>query len=280
MRVLATGYAILVLGLLLIASPVGAEALVPREHHEWGRFRPGAWKHVRLVREDLDENGRVVSTNTTDTTTTLISVDDDSATLRVDTIVEVAGRQFAKQPQIVTQGFGGEVKGQPVSVKSLGKDRITIDGRQLQSEVRAATVKGDSCQWTTRIHYCRDVAPYVMRREINSTDVEKDETKYETEVEVIAIDMPWRVMGEVKSTSHIRTTHITPKGKTITLEVRSEDVPGGYVAHTSKELDKEGRVIGRSTLELIDYYVPARDGPARVQYRRVWPRWYHRHWGN
>jgi hypothetical protein len=31
------------------------------------------------------------------------------------------------------------------------------------------------------------------------------------------------------------------------------DVPGGVVSHSSKEVDKNGRLRRRSTLELLDY---------------------------
>jgi hypothetical protein len=33
------------------------------------------------------------------------------------------------------------------------------------------------------------------------------------------------------------------------------DVPGGVVSHSSKEVDKNGRLLRRSTLELVDYNI-------------------------
>lgn len=256
------------------------ETLVPAEHHEWARFRPGAWKHVRVKREDFDASGKTISTSVTETTTTLIAVSACSVTLRVDTIVEMGGRQFAKQPQLVTQGLGGETDGGSAPVKTGGMQSISVAGRQLDSEVRTATVRDNSCQWTSRVFYSKSVAPYVLRRVTSSTDTINDAAKYETTVDVIAIDKPIDVKGVVKKASQIRTVHTTPKSKTVTLEYRCEDVPGGYVSHTSEQTDSEGHVVGRSTLELIDYQIPsATDGPARVEYRQVWPRWYYRRWG-
>ena len=258
---------------------VQGETLVPVQHHEWGKFRPGAWKHVRITREDLDAQGKVISTSVIETTTTLISVSDRSVTLRVDTIVEIAGRQFAKQPQLVTQGFGGELEGKTVPSKTVGTQSINIAGQQLDSEIRTATVSDNACQWTSRVYYCKNTAPYVLRRETSSTDVASDAAKYETKVDVLAIDERIEVKDVVKKASQIRTVHTTPKSKTITIEYRCEEIPGGYVSHTSEQFDGTGRVVGRSKLELIDFYVPPRDGRARVEYRQVWPRWYYRRWG-
>jgi hypothetical protein len=41
-------------------------------------------------------------------------------------------------------------------------------------------------------------------------------------------------------------------------------MPGGVVSHTMKELDANGKVVQRKTLELVayEYYVPAKNVPA------------------
>jgi hypothetical protein len=267
--------------MLALAAPaaVHSETLVPAQHHEWGKFRPGAWKHVRVTRQDLNPQGKVVSTSITETTTTLISVGKRSVTLRVDTLVEINGRQFAKQPQLITQGFGGESDGKTAPTKTVGTQSISIAGQQLDSEIRTTTVTDNACQWTSRVYYCRNTAPYVLKREISSTDVVNDASQYKTEVEVVAIDEEIEVNDVMKKASKIRTVHTTPKSKTVTTEYRCEDVPGGFVSHTSEQLDGEGRAVSRSTLKLIDYYVPPKNGPAAVEYREVWPRWYYRRWG-
>ncbi len=276
----AAMFNLLLLTLALLAPAIAsAETLVPAEHHEWGKFRAGAWKHVRVTREELDAKGAVLRTSVTETTTTLISVSDRSVTLRVDTIIEIAGRQFAKQPQLVTQGFGGEVEGKSVPAKTVGTQSITIAGQQMDSEIRTATVRDNVCQWTSRVYYCRNTAPYVLRREIHSTDVVNDAAKYQTTVEVVAMNQKIDVKGEEKLASKIETVHTTPKSKTTTTEFRCEEVPGGYVSHTSQQIDAEGHIVARSKLELVDYYVPPKEGPARVEYRQIWPRWYHRRWG-
>ena len=270
----ATAAAILLVllsGSVLIAD----DALIPREHHEWGRFPKGAWKKVRVIKEKLDGEGKVVSRSSNIVTTTVMSVKRRSVELKVENVVEVAGKQFIKQPQIVTQGFEGEVNPKPESserrVESDGKDSVVIDGQKVESEVKTITVRRDTCRWTSRIHYSRSTAPYILRREIRAHDPLGGRTQYETSVEVTALDMPHEIAGVIRPTSHVRTTTTTPKGKTVTLEVRCEDVPGGFVSHTSKELDNDGQLIGRSTLQLIEFHIPEQQPR-----QRVFQRWNYR----
>lgn len=65
--------------------------------------------------------------------------------------------------------------------------------------------------------------------------------------------MPQRVLAEIKSTACIKTVQKTPKGAVTTLAMSSPDVPGGVVYQTTKETDTSGRLVRRSTLELVSY---------------------------
>ena len=90
------------------------------------------------------------------------------------------------------------------------------------------------------------VADYLLTQGIDSV------------VEVVAVDMPEKVLTEVKSAAHVKTleTYRNGNGKVtlskVTLEVHCDSVPGGVVSHTSRQIDNEDKVT-RSTLELIDY---------------------------
>ena len=53
--------------------------------------------------------------------------------------------------------------------------------------------------------------------------------------------------------SHLKTVQKSPKGTVITLAVLCPEIPGGIISHSSKELDANGRLVRRSTQELIDY---------------------------
>lgn len=213
----------------------------------------GSWKQVRVLTENLDDQGNVISTTTTDTTTTLLAVDKRSYTLRVQVTVEVAGKRFVAQPKTVKKGFDGEEDGQQVTLKKIGSGHVVVGGETIPSEVKQITVNGGGTKRVTTVYYSDRVAPYVLKRHTTATDLRSNSTRYWSRVDVLALAMPYKVLSQVKSVSFVRTVHQRPKGKTITLEVYSPDVPGGVVAHTSKETDETGRVIRRSTLELVDY---------------------------
>lgn len=260
-----------ILVIALINSISAAETAVPSQHHCWGRFKPGSWKTVRVRTENLDEVGKVVSTSITETTTTLTGVDQAGYTLRIDVMVEVAGRRYFSQPKTTRIGFSGEQSGQTVSLKSVGKEEFFVSDRTVPCEVREVVINGDDSKRVTQLHYSPKLAPHVLRRSTVATKVDDGSTDYSSQVETLAVDMPYRVLTEMKSASFNRTVVEHAGGKSITLEVQCMDVPGGVVSHTSKELDKRGNVTRRSTLELVDYNIETGESPPVKTYiRRRW----------
>jgi hypothetical protein len=248
-----------VLGLLAVVSMASwmqaAEPAIPRDRHAWGRFHPGSKKQVRVFTETFDESGSVVSTTTTETTTTLLDVDELGLLLQIEVVVEVAGKRLNGQPQLVSQGFAGDIEGQTVAYRKLGPGTITIDGLQIATEIREVVVNGDGTKRINRFHFCDRVSPYVLKSEVTASDPEGKVAGSATHVEVVALDMPYRLKSEILTASHVKTVHENLAGTTITMEVHCSQVPGGVVARTSKELDKTGRLVRRSTMELIDYHV-------------------------
>jgi hypothetical protein len=65
--------------------------------------------------------------------------------------------------------------------------------------------------------------------------------------------MPCKVLAEMQNAAFVKTVTRHPKGTTTTWAATSTAVPGGVVWHSSKEVDKEGHLTLRSTLELVDY---------------------------
>jgi len=242
--------------LILLAAPALAqEGAFPREHHPWGRFPVGSWKLVQTTSETLDDKGRLVSSTRTDTRTMLTAVDDASYTLRSDITVEVAGRRIAMTPQSARHGYYGEPAGKQVAVKLLGEAPVTIDGREIPCEVRQVAVDTDAGKLTSTLHYTSAVAPFVLRRE-SSLGAAPAEKRNSSLVEVIALDLPKQVRGEIKPCMYVKTTQSLAQGKRVTLEVQCDDVPGGVVSHFASETDASGRVVRRSTLEILNYGLP------------------------
>ena len=72
----------------------------------------------------------------------------------------------------------------------------------------------------------------------------------------MALGMPYELLGQRFSAAFVQTRHRLADKSRETMEVWCEEVPGGVVAHWSKELDAEGKLLARTTLELLDYHVP------------------------
>jgi hypothetical protein len=246
---------LLSLGTASIAIAAQRPADMPAKLHLWGQFQPGAWKKVRVVTETLDEQGRVVSTSTTDTKTTLMEIDAEGVTLEVEACVEVAGKPFDAEPQIIKQGFYGDVASSNVVLKDPVDGFATVDDQKIPCKIQQVESVGPNAKTVTTIYYSTTAAPYVFRRESVVTDAE-GKTSLETAMEVVALGVPCRVLNESKELrngSHVKTMQKNAKGTVVTWAVLVSDVPGGVIQHASKEVDKNGRIVRRSVLNLVDY---------------------------
>lgn len=229
----------------------------PRVHDSWARFKPGAWQRVRAVAQTFDESGKPGPRSTTKTSTTLESVDARRVTLRTEASVEIAGKEFDSPPRIVKKGFYGEMNGETAKVTNEGTGSVTIGEQRVPCHIRQVTIEDHSesipSKRVSTVYFSARVAPFELRRETVCTDREGKKLNYRTDAAVIAINLPFRVLTDIQTVSFVRTVHTSSKGKTITVEAHSPSVPGGVVAHWSREMDETGRVVRRSVLELVDY---------------------------
>ncbi len=229
------------------------EAGVSAKLHPWGLFDPGAWKTVRVVTETLNEKGQVVSTSTTDTKTTLVDIDNDGVTLEIQACMEVAGKRFEAEPQTIKQGFHGELLGPNLKLKEPTDGEVVVEGRKISCKVQQLESVVPNGKTVTTISYSATAAPYILKRQSVTADPEGKNAQSETTVEVIALKMPLKVRAETKNGMYVKTVHKNANGVVTTLAVVLPEVPGGVVSNSSKEIDKTGRLVRRSTLELIDY---------------------------
>jgi hypothetical protein len=250
-----TIFVVLIAAALAAAPGAAQELAFPREQHPWGRFPIGSWKLVRTTSESFDDKGQVVSITITDTRTTLMAADASTFTLRTDATVDVASRRIVAAPQTTTRGYYGETPGQLLSVKPAGEASFNIDSRIIPCEVRQLVLTSDAGNLISTIYYSSQVPPFVFRRE-TSAEAAPEEARTSSLVEVMALDLPQRVRGQLKRGTFLKTTQKFPKGSKVTLEVHCDEVPGGVAAHWASEMDSSGRVLRRSTLELIDYGLP------------------------
>lgn len=236
---------------------------IPREHHAWARFTPGSWSKVRKWMEELDDQGQVKSANITETKTTLLAVDDAGCTLQVEVTVEIAGKRFVAQPRQVQVGYDGGTNGGRTDFRKTGETTLELAGRTVRCAILESTLADGDTRITSRLHYSDSVPPFVLRRETVTASADGKQILDQTTVDVLAIEMPQKVLTELQSGAHMRTVRKQQNATAFTLEVVCVNIPGGLVAHTSKELDASGKPIRRSTLELLDYGVAAPAEAAR-----------------
>jgi hypothetical protein len=254
-RVLAGAAAALACAIFL-GQAAAQEAAFPPEHHPWAGFPVGSWKLVRTVTENLDEHGNVTNVTTTDTRTTLVGVDASSFTLRTEISIEAAGRRLETPAQTLKQGLYGEAPGQMVEAKRTGEARLMIDGRTIACELRQVVIEADGVRRTSTLHYSDKIPPFILRRETTAESA-GDEPQRTTVVEVVSLDLPQRIDDELEQAMYIKTTQKLPQGTQVTLEVQVEDVPGWVVSHRASHFDTTGRLVRRSTLELLGFGYPA-----------------------
>ena len=245
--------------LSLSATAVSAQgqaadpACSPAKLHPWGCCAAGTWKLVRVVTETLDEAGQVIGSSTTDTKTTLLGCDRDGVTLEIQASMEVAGKRFQAEPQTVKQGFHGESVDARLSPKQPAAVEVVIEGRKIPCTIQQWEIAGPSEKTVTTLYYSAMVSPYVLKRQVAVRDADGKNLISETTTEVTALDMPVRIKNENRNGYHLKTVQRNGKGTVTTLAVAIAEVPGGIVRHSLKEVDRSGRLVRRSTLELIDY---------------------------
>lgn len=230
----------------------GQDAGVSARHNSWARFQSGAWKLVRVTTETLDDAGHATATSITETRTSLTKVESDCVVLEVEVGVEIAGKQFDGLPQCVKQGFHGELAGVETKFHPSTEAEVTIEDRKIPCRSQQIEISGSSSRTAMKLCYSDSVAPYILRRESKTTDAANNVVS-DTLSEVVALDMPQRVLSEIKSTACIKTVQKNAKGTVTTIAMSSPDVPGGVVYQTTKELDTAGQLVRRSTLELLGY---------------------------
>jgi hypothetical protein len=253
------------------SSGLADNAGISARHHGWGRFKPGAWKLVRIVTETFDDHGAATGTNLTETKTTLQSTDTSGVTLEIEVGMEVAGKQFDAQPQCIKQGFHGELLNPEPKLSPSRAGQVTIEDHKLPCRIQQLEIPAGDSQTLVTIYYSDTTAPYVLKRESVTTDA-GGKNLGQTTLDVVAVDLPWKIRDEIKSVACIKTVQRHAKGTVTSLAMTSAAVPGGIVYQTSKETDSGGRLTRRSVLELVNYGLRAEDERSGLFGRKRPPR--------
>ena len=133
--------------------------------------------------------------------------------------IEVAGKQFDRQPQCIKQGFHGELAGPEVRTQPPTAGEVVVEGRKIPCRVQQIEFAGPNSKTATSIYYTDAVAPYVLRRESITFDADGKTVLGEATLDVIATDMPYRVLSEIKSAACVKTVQKHAAGMITTVAI-------------------------------------------------------------
>jgi hypothetical protein len=255
--------------LRLVADARGAaDASALRYHHPWGRCGVGSSQTFRTVTENFNDQGQVTEVTITETQTTLKSINPDGVTLRIDVVREMGANRVNWQPQEIRQSFSGAMPNQAANVKKLPPVVVNIDGKDTQCEQDEIELLGQGEKRICRICYNQQ-SPLILKRTIETTDLNHAVAgggNSLSQTQVIELDMPCKVLSEIKTGSLMRTSLSGPNGSTTTLTWNVSDVPGELVESKSKKTDAQGRLVRLSVTELKAYRLEPLAQPEAAQW--------------
>lgn len=262
--VVAGGLVIACLFLPRAAAQELKEIQIPAAHSSWGQFSEGAWNRVRVTTETIGENGEVTEIRTTDTTTALVNIGNEYITLKREEVNEVAGHRIVEPSETIHETFLGTEDDAAPMAHILPGGLITLEGRSYQSVVYRFETATSTQRTVSTFYYCKSQSPYILRRSSTTTNLETGKEVRSFTMQVVALDMPWNVLermgsGAIGKTTRVekvaiaRMTSKDPAGTTITWWILAPSIPGGKMQRASKKLDRTGRIVSRSTLELLGY---------------------------
>jgi hypothetical protein len=250
---------LILLGSVALGLPTGAAAsehdTMLQQAHAWARFGKGAWRQVRILTQNFDDQGQATDSSLTDNKTTVVDVTPVRVTLKVEVTVEVAGQRFPSQPQIIMQGYAGETTGDSQTTKPLDPETLTIDGRAIRCENQQIEIAGGVTREVNLITFAPQHHPAILRRKSTLSDATGNKLMQEVTSEVKALNMSRRVLDEAapKAAHLVRLEQKNDRGTTITWSWHVPEIPGEVVDQCSQKSDSAGHLVRRTMLELVGY---------------------------
>ncbi len=240
------------LWLLIGASETVRAQVVSAANHPWAKFAPGSWKTMRTTSETFGEKKERLSHTVTHTRTELVSRDEHSYTLRISSEVVVMGKRLAGRHRTLRRRFDDVPFAYHVSYQQKGTKTVRLNGKSFSCRVYEGKATGPEGLLRVTLWHCPQHPPHVLYRHLVLTNAQ-NQVLEETSWTVVAVDMPFHALQQLVPTVHYKVVQRKPSGTIVRLVVSSQEVPGGVVFESSKELDPQGNLRHRSTQELVAY---------------------------
>lgn len=206
------------------------------------------------MKETTSPDGSQITSVTT-RKTTLLSVEPKGVKLQVETTVEVAGSHVETMPQTLDLSFDDLPTSDAGNAQRsvLGPGSVEIEGTPVRATIQQIEINDGASKTVIKRFYSAETIPHVLKCETLKTDLKNEAVLGQTTLQVFARDVPYPLAGEIRSVALIEEVHKHPGGSIRRLILQAADVPGGVMGDSTKELDVEGHIVGRSVLELIEY---------------------------
>ncbi len=223
-----------------------------RSAHPWARFEPGAWRRVVVVSEVFDEEGAFVGRSLSERTERLVSVDESTYTLSVESVVELGGLRTPAPAELRVLSILNDREAEGVTVTASPGEPSSISLGATAEPTRTWLLKSTtpSGTETETLHLATDAVPLVLRREYQSM-VDDAPGPQKTE-SITRHDSPALYGDELSAAWHTVSTTTHPTGaRTEAFAVRGDDPPGGLFSESLTEYNAEGRKTRWAVTRLI-----------------------------
>lgn len=229
---------------------------IPNEQHAWARFDLGAWRELQVRTNSFDENGLLIGQTTTLRRETLVSKSLSDFRLRVESIVQVEGKELPTAVQEVTLQLVNDSVVSPAVIRELDTTTINRHGQAVPCAIWELETPIDQGKRFEQIYYSSERSPYVLRRvrrdEINGQIVSQLETRLTQD------GLPVLIGDQLESGHHLVTTHkLASGGRRDRFELQTDAVPGGLVMSSEAEYRQTGVVARWTTTTLMQAGSPS-----------------------
>ena len=236
-----------------------------KRENPWGAFLPGTWV-VRRTNSQRYVSGSVAN-SVTDTYLTLDEVNDNSLTLRKETIIGLVAGAVAPTPIRQTFDFYQQPLSEDVEIEQLQPQTLVIARRQIVCQVCRYTQISDDQKKTTTLWYSNTVMPYLLRSEEIRTDnpdsPDQAETVLSHTIMTVTDTSGVRLFKNILNEYKKQTIKKTATGTTVSQASFSANIPGGLLYEVTVETDPAGKILARNVTSVCDYFVASSGTPTR-----------------
>lgn len=226
-----------------------------RSENPWGPYAPKTRLRMRTTSTTFADDK--ITTRVADKVIELEAIDGKGYNLKTSTSVDLGGKRFQADPQVVRYDFFQQPILEGLKVMIAKPSRVQIGSVIIPCQVRIYEQESTDWRQQTILWYSTSIYPYILRNETTKTMIP---TPKEPEGRILSYSLT-TVLGTSALAGPIRSRFgtyslqtIRKSGGTTTMihSSCSRHLPGGVVSETSRETDHDGKLLSQSDSFIID----------------------------